>query len=125
MSKPTITIDELRVILKWAEAYITEHPDSTIGHDTLFPQEIDRLKEKLSEAVPQYLLGSLNSGFLLGFKSVDSGHPLQEVWERIGFDNGVTYVHGDREKAVEQLRGFLEQAGLVAKKERRLCRPES
>jgi len=83
MAKTPLTVDEVRVILLWAEAHVKEHPDDSIGSDTLFPQELSRLREKLSELAPSYLLGMVNAGFLLGFDIVEKPYPLQTVWDRL------------------------------------------
>jgi hypothetical protein len=118
MAKKPLTVDEVRVILKWAEAYVAEHPDDhSIGLDTLFQRELDRLREKLSEITPGYLLGMVNAGFLLGFDTVEHSYPMQAVWDRITNELGPGLEH---ERKV--LGTMLADAGFI---KRSSCRSQT
>lgn len=113
------TPDEARVILKWAEAHldVARHNEKLDGTDTLFPNEITCLERKLRSATPSLLLGTLNTGMLMGFDIFDKEFPLQGVWDTVSRYIQPGMMDADEVDQLVTLTSFLEKSSLIKNQE--------
>lgn len=105
------TADELRIIVAWANAFAHDE-ETTIGHDTLSPREVIRLKEKLDHADYSYSLGLLNAAFMLGFDRLTNRYPMKALIDSCSLSE-TTAPSDETVKARMKLALFLQEAGLI------------
>ena len=103
---------------------LSEFLCSTLGHKILLRVgKIARREECLRcgkvwifESEPLYGIGSEIDRYSSSEEKFEQEYPLQKLWDRLEIDSGVTYLHGDRERAAEELYSKLSELNLVKKR---------